>query len=175
MKLSDFNTIEKIESQSNYISMMDTIISIFYKLTLSNIDIKLLDKDDLYYSLCKKSVNSISSEDLQLYYQIAISSKKDFRQAPSKKDHFTMIILRMIYFANDSGSKIIDNKKKYYSWKGVGSEYRSAELPSALLFSQLVKNQEIQSQRSKLWNFYFKSFRKIDKISARIFTFEHGF
>ena len=65
---------------------------------------------------------------------------------------------------------IIDNKKKYYSWKGVGSEYRSAELPSALLFSQLVKNQEIQSQRSKLWNFYFKSFRKIDSKEFSILS-----
>ena len=39
---------------------------------------------------------------------------------------------------------IINNKKKYYSWKGIGSEFRSAELPSALLFSQLIKDQEIQ-------------------------------
>ena len=65
---------------------------------------------------------------------------------------------------------IINNKKKYYSWKGVGSEYRSAELPSALLFSQLEKNQEIQSQRSKLWNFYFKSFSKIDSKEFTIFS-----
>ena len=64
---------------------------------------------------------------------------------------------------------IINNKKKYYSWKGVGSEYRSAELPSALLFSQLVKNQEIQSQRAKLWNFYFRSFSEIDSKEFTIF------
>ena len=65
---------------------------------------------------------------------------------------------------------IIHNKKKYYSWKGVGSEYRSAELPSALLFSQLVKNQLIQSQRSKLWNFYFKSFSEIDSKEFTVFS-----
>ncbi len=65
---------------------------------------------------------------------------------------------------------IINNKKKYYSWKGIGSEYRSAELPSALLFSQLVKNQEIQSQRAKLWNFYFKNFSKINSNVFTIFS-----
>ena len=65
---------------------------------------------------------------------------------------------------------IINNKKKYYSWKGVGSEYRSAELPSALLFSQLVKNQEIQSHRAKLWNFYFKSFSEIESKEFTIFS-----
>ena len=64
---------------------------------------------------------------------------------------------------------IINNKKKYYSWKGIGSEFRSAELPSALLFSQLIKDQEIQSQREKLWNFYFKNFNKIDSKEFTIF------
>ena len=64
---------------------------------------------------------------------------------------------------------IINNKKKYYSWKGIGSEFRSAELPSALLFSQLIKDQEIQSQREKLWNFYFKNFNEIDNKEFTIF------
>ena len=64
---------------------------------------------------------------------------------------------------------IINNKKKYYSWKGIGSEFRSAELPSALLFSQLIKDQEIQSQREKLWNFYFKNFNEIDSKEFTIF------
>ena len=64
---------------------------------------------------------------------------------------------------------IINNKKRYYSWKGIGSEFRSAELPSALLFSQLIKDQEIQSQREKLWNFYFKNFNEIDSKEFTIF------
>ena len=105
---------------------MDTIISIFYKLTLSNIDIKLLDKDDPYYLFCKKSSNSISSEDLQLYYQIAISSKKDFRQAPSKKDHFIMIILRMIHFTDNKTSLESDFKKKEQSVENDDSKLNNS-------------------------------------------------
>ncbi len=104
------NTIEKIEYQANYITMIDTVISILYKLTLANININLLDEDDQYHTFCKDHLNSISPQDLQLYYQIALSSKKDFKLAPSKKDHFTMIILRMIYFTSDDNSKIKDNK-----------------------------------------------------------------
>ena len=120
------NTIENIESQSNYISMMDTIIGIFYKLTLSNINIKLLDENDPHYTFCKKNSNSISPEDLQLYYQIAISSKKDFRQAPSKKDHFIMIILRMIYFTNNNKTSIEpDSKKKDQPVENNNSEFNS--------------------------------------------------
>jgi DNA polymerase-3 subunit gamma/tau len=98
------NTVENIESHSNFISLMDSIISIFYKLSLSNIQTELLNDGDPHYLYCKDNSNSISSQDLQLYYQIAISSKNDFRDCPSKKDHFIMTILRMIYFSGSNES-----------------------------------------------------------------------
>ena len=53
---------------------------------------------------------------------------------------------------------LISDKKKYYSWKDIGSEFRSAELPAALLFSQLLRSSEIQLKRKNLWNFYYKNF-----------------
>ncbi len=52
----------------------------------------------------------------------------------------------------------MNDKKKYYSWKDVGSEFRSAELPAALLFSQLMKSESIQLKRQKIWNYYYKKF-----------------
>ncbi len=54
----------------------------------------------------------------------------------------------------------LGDRKKYYSWKDVGSEFRSAELPAALLFSQLVKHTKIESKRSKIWNHYYKNFSR---------------
>ncbi len=53
---------------------------------------------------------------------------------------------------------LISDKKKYYSWKDIGSEFRSAELPAALLFSQLLRSSEIQLKRKNIWNFYYKNF-----------------
>ena len=53
----------------------------------------------------------------------------------------------------------ITNKKKYYSWKDVGSEFRSAELPAALLFSQLKKINKIQGERTKLWKYYLRNLK----------------
>ena len=52
---------------------------------------------------------------------------------------------------------LISDKKKYYSWKDMGSEYRSAELPAALLLSQLIKSSKIESARKKIWNYYDKN------------------
>ncbi len=53
---------------------------------------------------------------------------------------------------------LISDKKKYYSWKDIGSEFRSAELPAALLFSQLLRSSKIQLKRKNIWNFYYKNF-----------------
>ena len=57
---------------------------------------------------------------------------------------------------------LISNKKKYYSWSGIGSEYRASELSSALLFGQLKNSQSIQLKRMNTWNRYHKELSKID-------------
>ena len=51
---------------------------------------------------------------------------------------------------------LINNKKKYYSWKDIGSEFRSAELPAALLYSQLSKFDKIDRKRHVISNYYRK-------------------
>ena len=67
---------------------------------------------------------------------------------------------------------LMSNKKKYYSWKDIGSEYRSAELPAALVFSQLKKLDKIQSLRKKIWNFYFQGLKRINSKNFKILTFD---
>tara|TARA_B100000700_G_scaffold175748_1_gene194116 strand:- start:358 stop:1485 length:1128 start_codon:yes stop_codon:yes gene_type:complete len=58
------------------------------------------------------------------------------------------------------------NKKKYYSWKGFGSEYRAPELSAALLFSQFEDYKNIQKKREKIWKFYYN---KLSKFSPNKF------
>tara|TARA_B100000795_G_scaffold68545_1_gene47542 strand:- start:378 stop:1508 length:1131 start_codon:yes stop_codon:yes gene_type:complete len=55
----------------------------------------------------------------------------------------------------------VDNKKKYYSWKGIGSEYRATELSSALLCGQLKNYKKILSSRKLIWNKYSKELSQI--------------
>ena len=56
---------------------------------------------------------------------------------------------------------LMGNKKKYYSWQGIGSEYRSTEFSSALLYGQLRNYKKIYDSRKIIWNEYFKNFSKI--------------
>jgi dTDP-4-amino-4,6-dideoxygalactose transaminase len=68
---------------------------------------------------------------------------------------------------------LITNKKRYYSWKDIGSEFRSAELPAALLYSQLIKLNIIIKKRQSISVAYRKNFislenRKFELIKSDI-------
>ena len=71
-------------------------------------------------------------------------------------------------FIKNYKKKIISaNKKKFYSWVDVGSEYRAPELSCALLYSQLLKHDKIQNVRKKIW-FWFK--KEIDNLNSKYFN-----
>ena len=53
--------------------------------------------------------------------------------------------------------------KKFYSWKGLGSEIRATELTSALIYSQLKISQKIQKKRKNIWDFYYNQISNIEK------------
>ena len=63
---------------------------------------------------------------------------------------------------------LINNKKKYYSWKDIGSEFRSAELPAALLYSQLSKFDKIDRKRHIISNYYKKKILPLENKNFNI-------
>ena len=64
------------------------------------------------------------------------------------------------------------NKKKYYSWKGFGSEYRAPELSAALLFSQFKEYKVIQKRREKIWKYYYENLSLIKSKKFRILNYK---
>ena len=67
------------------------------------------------------------------------------------------------------------NKKKYYSWKGFGSEYRAPELSAALLFSQFKDYKNIQKKREKIWKFYYNKLSKFSPSKFVILNYNNKF
>ena len=65
------------------------------------------------------------------------------------------------------------NKKKYYSWKGFGSEYRAPELSAALLFSQFKDYKNIQKKREKIWKFYYNKLSKFSPKKFKILNYKN--
>ncbi|MBH44387.1 MAG: DNA polymerase III, subunit gamma and tau [Gammaproteobacteria bacterium] len=118
--------IEGIQNSISFEKLLDSIIDILYKLSLYKINPKIKDNffdNDEFYNLTTKN---ISSQDLQLFYQIAISAKKDIPLTPNQKDYFSMIMLRMIYFFDDDASdtdnvnSVPDNSKGIdFDWNKI--------------------------------------------------------
>ena len=54
---------------------------------------------------------------------------------------------------NDLNNLIKDNFS-YFNLVSIGSEYRLAELPSAMLYGQLIRHKKIIKKRKKIFNFY---------------------
>lgn len=50
-----------------------------------------------------------------------------------------------------------------YTWREMGSSYLPAELPVALLYSQLMKYDEIMTKRMYVWNTYHALFEELEK------------
>ena len=114
------NNIEEIKGDSDFEKITDVIINIFYKITLLKIKPDSINTDDVNYDFYKSISQNIELEDLQLYYQIAISSKKDYKFSQNKKDHFSMTFLRMVLFsgnANDNSGLEKGNKENLFNGK----------------------------------------------------------
>ncbi len=57
------------------------------------------------------------------------------------------------------------NKKNFYSWIDIGSEYRASELSSALIYTQLTRSNEILRKRKLVWKNYYKFFKNLNNTS----------
>ena len=97
---------------------------------------------------------------------ISINNKKLFKRIDFLLDKGT----NRKKFIKDSNSTIIKSfqVRNYYSWVDIGSEYRSPEIPCALLFSQLEKSQVIQKKREEIWKKYKLLFNKINHQSVKM-------
>ena len=58
----------------------------------------------------KQLITSLSAEDIQLYYQIAINGRRDLPLAPDQRNGLEMVLLRMLAFRPDDGSQMQNEK-----------------------------------------------------------------
>ena len=63
-------------------------------------DYNMGDKDRYF-----KLLESLSAEDIQLYYQIALHGRRDLPLAPDQRNGLEMVLLRMLAFRPDDGTK----------------------------------------------------------------------
>ena len=86
--------IDKLDEGTDFLLIIDQLIKKYFDETINEVSNK------------KENINRTSIEDIQLAYQILVSSKKDYPYAPCKKDYLIMILLRIVIFASESEKNV---------------------------------------------------------------------
>ncbi len=95
-EISIIKLIENLKDSTDCMLVIDELIKAFYELMVNSI------------SRENQTENRLSNEDIQLAYQILVTSKRDFKYAPDKRDFLIMILLRLVIFSepNDDLNKV---------------------------------------------------------------------
>jgi DNA polymerase-3 subunit gamma/tau len=93
------------EFAPDYAQVLDELSGLLVRVALKQ-TVNDFEGDDLYApELLERLAKAFSPEDIQLYYQTAITGRRDLALAPDPRTGFEMTLLRMIAFrpANDAG------------------------------------------------------------------------
>lgn len=63
-------------------------------------------------------------------------------------------------------------KKNYYTWVDTGSEFRASELSSALIYSQLLRFNELTKKRKKIWFKYYNFLKQLNNHEIELFDLD---
>ena len=89
----------------DFSKLLDQLIVIFHAAAISQAVPDYKDQIALFADTVKKVSDNIAAEDIQLFYQIVLNSRKDLYLAHSPRAGFEMAILRMIMFRPANSAK----------------------------------------------------------------------
>jgi DNA polymerase-3 subunit gamma/tau len=93
----------------------------------------------------RRLASQFNKEDIQLYYQIAITSRPDLSLAPDEQTGFTMALLRMLAFKPGDGSGSTKSSPSNQTSRAGGSSISAAAKAAANVATQSVPQSSSQS------------------------------
>ncbi len=98
-----FEAIDDAADRSPDFNMvLDELLGTFYHLSLVQLAPEIIDQRSLDRQWLKQTSMEFSAEQLQLYYQICLTGKRDLPLAPDSRTGFEMLMLRMLAFRPDT-------------------------------------------------------------------------
>ena len=94
-----------IEHNPDYQRVCAEMITLLQQIALYQSDPKLVDEDEFDEALLQKFSAHWSPEEVQLYYQILLQGRQDLLICPDEASGFEMLMLRLLAFAPQSGTK----------------------------------------------------------------------
>lgn len=98
-----FKAIDDAADRSPDFNMvLDELLGSFYQLSLVQRAPEIIEQRSLDRQWLKQTSAEFSAEQLQLYYQICLTGKRDLPLAPDSRTGFEMLMLRMLAFRPDT-------------------------------------------------------------------------
>ncbi|MBT4838132.1 MAG: DNA polymerase III subunit gamma/tau, partial [Methylococcales bacterium] len=104
-------TREIAQYSPNYPKIIEEIALLFHKIALYQVIESSLPDTEKYRNEIIDLAQLLTKEDVQLYYQIAISGKAELELSPSFQTGFEMILLRMLAFKPFNLENIADSNQ----------------------------------------------------------------
>jgi DNA polymerase-3 subunit gamma/tau len=89
---------ELAELALDFLNSIDALLEVLHKISLVQLISNIDTNNWLYAKKILQLASKFTKEEVQLYYQIGLISKKDIQLAPSPKVGFEMMMLRMLAF-----------------------------------------------------------------------------
>ena len=122
----------------DFSKLLDQLIVIFHAAAISQAVPDYKDQVALFAQTVNKVSEKIAAEDIQLFYQIVLNSRKDLYLAHSPRAGFEMAILRMIMFRPAGQSKATHARRVATSSTSNNKGRASAAVASVLDSNQSV-------------------------------------
>jgi DNA polymerase-3 subunit gamma/tau len=104
-----FKAIDDAADRSPDFNMvLDELLGSFYQLSLAQQAPEIVEKRSLDRQWLEQACKDFRAEQLQLYYQICLTGKRDLPLAPDSRTGFEMLMLRMLAFRPDTTDQSIE-------------------------------------------------------------------
>jgi len=91
------------EMAVDYAGVLGELVSILHRVALLQVVPETESSDDLDGERVAAFARRLNPEDVQLFYQIAVTGRRDLPLAPEPRTGFEMVLLRMLAFRPDGG------------------------------------------------------------------------
>jgi len=103
-----FQAIDDAADRSpDFMMVLNEMLAVLYHLSLVQLAPAIIEQRSLDREWLEKTSNEFSAEQLQLFYQICLTGKRDLPLAPDSRTGFEMLMLRMLAFQPGSSAQTV--------------------------------------------------------------------
>ena len=140
------STQELAQLSADFNGLFEDIIEVLHKVALSQAVPSMLDTLEFDTDLIKELADSLQSEDVQLFYQIALIGKRDLYLSNTPQSALEMALLRMLSF-KPAESKVLENNAASSASKDRSAK-NSSQPSSALVKAANKESNKVVDDKS---------------------------